>query len=133
MDSPLGAVLGGACYGGWALFVNLVAGFTAALRIGLTHWAMSAGLTLCGVGLMNRLFRLARQPVHGAALSFIGSMTATYLLLIGVHGWLGTPHLLLTLAPGVLPTSGFCLLYSLLLLRHARAGETAPTAHGAAA
>src|SRR3546814_8598492 len=32
---------------------------------------------------------------------------------------LGTPHILLTLTPGFIPTISFCVLYPLLLLRQA--------------
>lgn len=128
MDSPLGAALGGACYGGWAGFANWSAGPPAALRIGFTHCLMSTGLTLAGVAIMNRLFRLARSPRLGAVAAFCGSMGFTYGLLIGVHRLIGTPHLLLTLAPGLIPTVSFCTAYPLLLLRHAQAqrGAAAP-------
>ncbi len=47
-------------------------------------------------------------------------MAFTYTLLIGVHRLIGTPHILLTLAPGFVPTVSFCVLYPLLLLRQAR-------------
>lgn len=120
LDSPLGAVLGGAVYGSWAVFANVSAGPAAALRIGAAHFAMSTGLTLAGVAMMNRLFALARSAEAGAALAFCGSMALTYTLLITVHTAIGTPHILLTLTPGFIPTVSFTLLYSLLLLRHAR-------------
>ena len=125
MDSPLGAVLGGGAYGSWAVFANWFAGPDFALRIGATHFAMSTGLTLIGVALMNRLFRLARQPRTGAVLAFCGSMAVTYALLIGVHLAIGTPRIALTLAPGLIPTASFCVLYPLLLLRQARAAAAA--------
>ncbi|WP_051361907.1 hypothetical protein [Solimonas soli] len=128
MDSVFGAVLGGACYGSWATFANWSAGAPHALRIGVTHFAMSTGLTLSGVMIMNRLFALSRAPRLGAALAFGGSMAFTYALLIGVHALIGTPHILLTLAPGFVPTLSFCTLYSLLLLREARTGQQAAPA-----
>lgn len=117
MDSPLGAVLGGFCYGLWALFVNRHAGWPHALLIGSAHWAMSALLTYGSVALMRALFRLPREPRHGAALSAIGSLVLDYSLLVGVHTAIGTPHILATLAPGMAPTVGFALVYSALMLR----------------
>jgi hypothetical protein len=120
MDSVFGAILGGACYGSWATFANWSAGAAAALRIGATHFAMSTGLTLAGVAIMNHLFALSRDPRRGAVLAFGGSMAFTYTLLIGVHRLIGTPHILLTLAPGFIPTLSFCVLYPLLLLRQSR-------------
>ncbi|MGH8445704.1 MAG: hypothetical protein ACREVL_10585 [Solimonas sp.] len=128
MDSVLGAVLGGACYGSWATFANWSAGGPAALRIGFTHFLMSTGLTLAGVAIMNRLFALAREPRHGAVIAFCGSMAFTYTLLVSVHRLIGTPHILLTLAPGFIPTLSFCTLYPLLLLRQARTRSAATAA-----
>lgn len=128
MDSVFGAVLGGACYGSWACFANWSAGAPAALRIGFTHFLMSTGLTLAGVAIMNRLFRLARVPLHGALLACCGSMSFTYSLLIGVHRLIGTPHILLTLAPGLIPTLSFCIAYPLLLLRATQPAQAADAA-----
>ncbi|NGY05456.1 hypothetical protein [Solimonas terrae] len=123
MDSPLGAILGGAFYGSWATFANWSAGVHAAARIGFIHFLMSTGLTLAGVAIMNRLYHLARRPRNGAIIAFCGSMACTYTLLIGVHSLIGTPHILLTLAPGFIPTVSFCVVYPLLLLRHARQNQ----------
>lgn len=120
LDSPAGAVLGGAAYGSWATFANWEAGVPAATRIGLTHFALTTGLTMFGVEIMNRLFARLSDPRAGALLAFSGSLAFTYLLLISVHLMIGTPHILLTLTPGLLPTLAFCSFYSLLLLRQAR-------------
>jgi hypothetical protein len=123
MDSVFGAVLGGAFYGSWATFANWSAGASRAERIGFTHFLMSTGLTLAGVAIMNRLFRLGRTPSLGAIIAFSGSMSFTYGLLISVHRLIGTPHILITLAPGFIPTVSFCVVYPLLLLREARAAS----------
>lgn len=118
LDSRFGAVLGGAAYGGWAVFANWHAVGQAAWRIGGAHFAMSTALTWSGVRLMSWLFGLAAVPALGALLAGFGSLTATYALLLSVHWMIGTPHILLTLAPGLIPTVAFCLLYSLLLFNH---------------
>lgn len=135
MDSPLGAVLGGACYGAWALFINLGAGWPQALRSGGAHWAMSAAITYGSVLLMRRLFELGRDPLHGATLAVLGSLVLTYVILLTVHALIGTPHILLTLAPGLLPTIAFAVTFSGLLLREARlavnADEAQEPANGA--
>jgi len=117
MDSPGGAVLGGLFYGVWAWFVNRHAGAMHAAMIGLTHWAMSAFITYSSVTLMRTLFWLPRDPRNGVLYSVIGSLTLTYTLLIGVHCLIGTPQILITLAPGFVPTVGFASVYSALLLR----------------
>lgn len=115
MDSAFGAVLGGAAYGGWAVFANWQAVGQAAWRIGGAHFAMSTALTWSGVRVMSWLFGRVSEPALGALLAGLGALAATYGLLVPVHLALGTPHLLLTLAPGMGPTLAFCVLYSLLL------------------
>jgi hypothetical protein len=120
MDSPQGAVLGGLCYGLWATAVNRHAGWPHAALIGTAHWMMSATLTYGSVALMRTLFWLPRDPRHGAALSACGSLVLTYSMLLSVHHAIGTPHILVTLAPGLLPTIGFALTYSSLLFRETR-------------
>lgn len=120
MDSFLGAVLGGLCYGLWAFAVNLRGGLPHALLIGGAHWAMSVFLTWYSVTLMRTLFWLPRDRHAGAALAASGSLIVTYSLLISVHRALGNPHILMTLAPGLLPTLGFVAVYTSLLLRETR-------------
>ncbi|WP_293369245.1 hypothetical protein [Nevskia sp.] len=117
MDSPLGAVLGGLVYGLWAFFVNRHAGLPHAALIGFTHWMMSVAITLGCVALMRTLFWMPARPRNGAWLSIAGSLLVTYTLLVSVHWYIGTPNILLTLAPGMLPTIGFAAIYSSLLLR----------------
>jgi hypothetical protein len=120
IDSPLGALLGGGLYGAWAFAVNHHAGADNAWMIGLSHWSLSAFLTFFGVRIMRLCYGLGRWPLMSVACSFLGSMVFTYALLISVHTALGTPKILLTLAPGILPTIGFASGYSLLLYREER-------------
>jgi hypothetical protein len=124
LDSWAGALLGALLYGGWACWANRSAGALHATGIGVAHAVMSFCLTLGGVKIMNLFFSLPSDPRAGALSAFAGSMTATYSLLVSVHLAIGTPHILLTLAPGLLPTAGFCLAYSLLLLRQSRHSNT---------
>jgi hypothetical protein len=119
LDGPLGALVGGAAYGSWAFYANLSAGTARAALIGLAHCGTSFVLTYSGVKVMNALYAWARSPWRGAS-AFCGSMALTYGSLLAVHTALGTPHILLTLAPGLLPTIGFCAGYTLLLFRAER-------------
>jgi len=117
VDSFWGACLGAGVYAAWAVWANWDAGSHIALRAGLTHWLMSTFLTYTGTGTMRRLHRLGRGPVEAASLCFCGGLLYTYALLIGVHAWVGTAHIALTLAAGVIPNLLFCSSYSLLLSR----------------
>ncbi|MDP3857499.1 MAG: hypothetical protein Q8Q73_07040 [Stagnimonas sp.] len=127
VDSFWGACLGAGVYAAWAVWANWDAGSHIALRAGLTHWAMSTFLTYTGTGTMRQLHRLGRGPDAAALLCFCGGLLYTYALLIGAHAWVGTAHIALTLAAGVIPTLLFCGSYALLLSRtqplasHARA------------
>lgn len=116
MDSWFGAVLGGAAYGAWAVWANLSQGLMPALGIGLAHWTTSALLTFFGTMAMRRFFGTARGWVGGTR-AFLGGLGLTYATLFTVHGVIGTQHLLLTLAPGIVPNVLFCSGYALLLMR----------------
>lgn len=120
MDSPLGAVLGAMVYGLWAFWVNRQAGWPHATLIGVTHWMMSVVITISCVSLMRALFWLPTTARRGALLAVAGSLTATYSLLVSVHLYIGTPNILLTLAPGLAPTIGFAVVYASLIYRQYR-------------
>lgn len=121
MDSWLGAVLGGAVYGAWAVWANLSEGTTPALQIGLAHWATSALLTFFGTMAMRQFYGNA-SSTFGGVRAFVGGMSLTYATLFLVHGVMGTQHLLVTLAPGILPNLLFCSGYALLLVRSTSQG-----------
>lgn len=123
-DGPLGAALAALVYGSWAAWANASAGTGVAVRVALTHAALSAALTGCGTAWMRGFYRWGRSPWVGAGLAFVGGLALTYTLLIGVHQLIGTPHLLLTLAAGLLPTVLFCGGYAWLL---GRTGLAAPS------
>jgi hypothetical protein len=116
-DGPVGAGLAALFYGGWAAWANASAGAGVALRVALTHAALSALLTGCGTAWMCGFYRRGRSPWGGAGLAFVGGLALTYALLIGVHQLIGTPYIALTLAAGLLPTVLFCGAYALLLRR----------------
>lgn len=117
VDSFWGACLGACFYAAWASWANWDAGVPIAVRAGLTHWALSVILTYTGTGAMRRLHRLGRGPLESGLLCFIGGLLYAYALLIGVHACVGTVHIALTLAAGVIPNLIFCGSYTLLLAR----------------
>lgn len=117
IDSIWGAMFGALVYAAWAVFANWDAGMHAALIIGATHWAASTFLTYTGTGVMRQCFVLATRRSEGMAYAFVGGLSYTYALLLAAHCMAGTPHLLLTLAAGVIPNVLFCGSYALLLSR----------------
>lgn len=116
-DSIWGAMFGAAVYAAWAIAVNWDAGLHIALKVGLAHWLTSTFLTYTGTGVMRQFFSAATSKFDGALLAFVSGLCFTYAVLIGVHHAVGTPHLLLTLAAGVIPNVLFCSSYALLLAR----------------
>lgn len=115
-DSWFGAVLGAAAYGAWATWANWSEGSTQALRIGCAHWFASAFLTYCGTYVMRRLFGQSSSGI-AALRAVVGGLLFTYGTLLVVHTLVHTQHILLTLAPGVVPNVLFCTGYAALLSR----------------
>ncbi len=115
-DSWFGAVLGAAAYGAWATWANWSEGPIQALRIGGAHWCASAFLTYFGTYVMRRLFGQRSSGV-AALRAVLGGLLFTYGTLLVVHTLVHTQHLLLTLAPGVVPNVLFCTGYAALLSR----------------
>jgi hypothetical protein len=124
VGSPAGAVLGAVLFALWAALVNRDGGVYVSLRSSSGQFFASVALTVLDARLMMVLFHCCSQRRLGAALALIGSLVFSYGLVIGVHLALGTPHILLTILPGVPPTVGFTVVYTLLLLReHAPADQ----------
>lgn len=120
--TPVGSALVGALsYGAWTFVVNVSSGgYFIALRSGLVHAVMSFSITYGSVMLMRAVFKRAATPLQGAILAVMTALCLTYLLLISVHLYIGTPHILWTLAPGLLPTIGYDTIYSVILYRAAK-------------
>ncbi len=127
--TPLGSALAAAVgYGTWTFAVNVSAGGTfIALRSGVIHACMSFFITYSSVLMMRTVFQTcAKAPLLGAVLAVLVSLSLTYLLLISVHLYIGTPHIAWTLAPGLLPTIGYDALYSAVLYRAAKRRAATP-------
>lgn len=125
IGSPVGAVLGGVLFAMWAAFVNRDGGSLVSLRSSAGQFLASTTLTLIDARLMLALFHGCRDRRLGALSASIGSLVFTYTLVIGVHLLIRTPHIFLTILPGIPPTLGYTLLYTLLLLRE----RERPAAH----
>jgi hypothetical protein len=127
VGSAAGALLGGMLFAAWAAFANRDGGAYVSLRSSLGQCFVSATLTFIDARLMNRIFRFAGGDRAGAVCAVVASLVLTYTLVIGVHMALHTPHILLTVLPGMPPTVGFSLMYATLLLREQLATATPST------
>lgn len=117
LGSPLAALLGALLLAAWAAWVNLDAGWPQALRSGLGQFALSAVLTWVDARVMDWLFVRCGGRWPGALAAATGSLSGTYALVICTHRQLDTPHILVTLLPGLVPTIAYTLIYTALLLR----------------
>ena len=121
MDSRFGAILGGGVYGAWAVWANWSQGSAHAWGIGLAHWTTSALLTFFGTMAMRKFYGNG-QGWTGGLRALSGGLCLTYASLLLVHSAIRTEHVLLTLAPGIVPNVLFCTGYALLLMRTQPAG-----------
>jgi len=116
MDSWFGAILGGSVYGAWAVWANWSQGSVHAWGIGIAHWTTSALLTFFGTMAMRKFYG-NDQGWTGGLRALSGGLCLTYASLLLVHSVIRTEHVLLTLAPGIIPNVLFCTGYALLLMR----------------
>ena len=116
-DSLGGAALGAMVYAIWAVCVNWSTSPTLAIRAGFTHWIISTALTYCDAANMRYFFSLGRTRLEGMAFAMCAGLTLTYSVLITGHWIVGTPHIALTLAIGVIPNIAYCVGYTMLLSR----------------
>lgn len=117
IGSPTGAALGGILYAAWAAVVNSDGGLFVSLRSSFGQFLLSTLLTIFDARLMHRLFVGVGGGRAGALTAAIGSLFISYAVVIGGHHLIGTPHIFWTILPGVPPTLGFTLFYTLLLSR----------------
>ena len=125
IGSPAGAVLGGLLFAAWAALVNRDGGTVVSLRSSAGQFLVSTTLTLIDARFMMLLFERSRQRWLGALQAAIGSLVFTYGLVIGVHLLIHTPHIFLTILPGIPPTLAYTFMYTGLLLREHAPAATA--------
>ena len=114
-DSFAGAVLGTAVYALWAAYVNWDAGRNAALLSAATQWFISIIVTYYGFVIMRWCYGRSGR-VRGGLQAFFGGLISTYVLALALHFAMGTPHILLTLAAGLIPNLVVSASYAWLLM-----------------
>lgn len=121
-DGLSGAVIGFAFYGSWAVWANFdsqaPSSLAIALRSGLLQGSMSFAVTLGGTTLMKALFAGTGAIWWRFSRAVLGTLLSIYAVIISAHLLNHTPHILLTLAPGLPITVVFCLSFCLGLARY---------------
>jgi len=101
------ALVGFIGYGGWALGCNLSHGLNTGLQSGLVQGTLSFVITVVSNLLMENLYRVTGNrfiTIAASIFTFVGtSFTVNYLV--------GTPEILLTIAPGAVIGSFYTISY----------------------
>lgn len=122
----LAALIGGGAYGCWAASAQQRLGLGVALRAGLAQVGLSVIATLVAVLVLERLFRWPSNPVRGFWLAALGTSTLSAAWLYAGHLLVGTPNIVLAIAPPVMVGTASDFLYAGALLALARrAADTA--------
>lgn len=121
-DGISGAVIGFLFYGSWAIWANFdtqdPSSVFIALRSGLLQGSMSFAVTLGGTTLMKALFAGSGPLWWRFVRASLGTLLAIYSVIVTAHVLNHTPHILLTLAPGLPITIIFCFSFCLGLARY---------------
>ena len=108
------SALGGAViYGSWGFVANYSVSLAKAHKVALAQGTFSFVLSLLLTGALERLWRRFRSVSIATCIA----LAVTYPLVILVHVCVGTPRIIVTMAPGTLMTGIFVVLYLLNLRR----------------
>jgi hypothetical protein len=97
-------------YGGWALYANWSSG--RALRACLAQAAVSFASTMTLTLVAEWLFRRGETPQRGFVLSASGTAALIAVVTTTVHVVVGTPRVMMTVAPSIVCGSMFFTAYA---------------------
>lgn len=99
-------------YGGWAAYTNWEYGLTISLVSAFTQGTISFLVTAFLTLILEHIF----HSIDSAALRFIvtalGAQTVVALMTFTAHYIVGTPEILITMAPSFVVSSIYCILYT---------------------
>ncbi len=111
-------------FGIWAYLANYNEGHYIAMRAAWVQGSLSFVFTLVGSAIMEFMVRLSEDNLKRFLMAVITNMLVVYGFVIGGHLINGTPNLFLTILPGLIITSIYCLSYSwFLTYGHAAGGD----------
>ena len=111
--SLVSALVGAVVYGSWGFAANYSVSLSKTQTVALAQGTFSFVLSLLLTGALERLWRRFRSVSIATCIA----LAVTYPLVILVHVCVGTPRIIVTMAPGTLMTGIFVVLYLLNLRR----------------
>jgi len=94
-------LIGGALYAAWALWQNWHAGMSQAMVSATTQFVLSFSLAILFMAYMRWLFDRGASALSKFLHVFLGTNVAALVYLISIHKLMGTPAILLTIAPNM--------------------------------
>jgi hypothetical protein len=107
-------------YGSWAAFANWAHGPRVYVVSGLTQASISFVVTATLALGMEAVFRRLRSGLLRFVVTALGPQSAVAALTAAAHWAVGTPEILMTMAPSLIVGAVFCLLYTAGLEARAR-------------
>ncbi len=99
-------------WGCWAFWMNVSHGIRIALVVACTSGALNFVTNLLGTHILEFFFfRFSRRPWIQAPLAFFGTYSITLAVVFAAHLAVGTPELLLTLAPSISISMMLTMIY----------------------
>lgn len=105
----------------WAFYANADHGMVPATIAGLAQGLQSALSTFFGSAFIEWLYSKLKDRKHAVPLITAISTSSSFLFMFSVHYLLGTPEILLTIAPVNLMALIYCFSYTASLTRPAAA------------
>jgi len=96
-------------WGGWAYYINDKADPTMGLMSGLTQGLSSFFITLVTVIIVTKIYNKLDSKISKLMLPAIAVVSFLTITLVLVHMKVGTPMILLTIAPSLTITFLFCV------------------------
>lgn len=115
-------------WGSWGFWMNISHGWRIALMVGLTQGTLNFVTNLIGTHILEFFFfRFSTQPWVQAPLAFFGTYSITLSVIFAAHLAVGTPELVLTLAPSISVSMVLTMIYigGLIKLKIERKADTA--------
>lgn len=110
--SSIAAFIG---YGTWSAFANYNHGFEMVTKIVLIYGAYSAVATLIYSNVMEYVFQRCSNNQYNSIITIIITCTIMYSTSVFINILIGTPELLLTIAPGIIISTIFAMGYVKIL------------------
>ena len=106
-----------AIWGTWAFFANAGHGYMPAIVAGLAQGLQSALSTFFGTAFIEWLYSKLKQRRYAVVVITAVSTSSSFVFMFSVHYALGTPEILLTIAPVNFMALVYCFSYSASLAR----------------